>query len=274
MLELPEVLTAQKDLEDTILNKRVIAVLPPTNVNAFADFNIEPSLISNLLLDKKVIGTNGFGMYVEIIFENDLILTLNDGVNIRYLNNMDNIPNKYQLLIRFDDNSILYFTVSLYGRIALHSSDYDDDQYIISKNNTNITDDAFNEQYFLNILENSNPTTSVKAFLTNNNKFPGIGNGVIQDVLFNAKIHPKKKLESLDYNEKKFLYESLTNTVNDMISKNGRDTEKRIFGKYGSYKTILSKNTKNNECIDCGGIIEKSHFLGGTIYYCSRCQSL
>ena len=53
-----------------------------------------------------------------------------------------------------------------------------------------------------------------------------------------------------------------------------------IDAKYGKklswphFKTILSKNTVNNPCPNCGGKIVKEAYLGGAVYFCSSCQKL
>jgi len=39
-------------------------------------------------------------------------------------------------------------------------------------------------------------------------------------------------------------------------------------------ETILSKNTVNNPCPNCGGKIGKEAYLGGAVYFCSSCQKL
>jgi len=100
----------------------------------------------------------------------------------------------------------------------------------------------------------------------------GLGNGVLQDICFNAGLHPKRKVNSLNTAEIEKLYKSIINTIQKMINEGGRDTEKDIYGKIGGYKTILSKNTYKNPCPICSGAISKETYLGGAIYYCQTCQ--
>ena len=59
-----------------------------------------------------------------------------------------------------------------------------------------------------------------------------------------------------------------------MLSGGGRDTEIDLYGKRGRYKTILSKNTAGKPCPSCGTLIKKESYLGGSIYFCAKCQSL
>jgi len=115
---------------------------------------------------------------------------------------------------------------------------------------------------------------SMKALLATEQRIPGLGNGVLQDILFNGGIHPKRKKSTLSDFEKGELFHSLKVTLNSMTENGGRDTEKDLFGINGKYKTILSKNTVNKPCPNCGGNIVKEAYLGGAIYYCPVCQKI
>jgi len=84
---------------------------------------------------------------------------------------------------------------------------------------------------------------TLKAFLATEQRFPGIGNGVLQDILYRASLHPKRKCSSLSDADKRLLWESIRQTLADMTAKGGRDIETDLFGTKGGYKTLLSKNT-------------------------------
>jgi len=68
----------------------------------------------------------------------------------------------------------------------------------------------------------------------------GLGNGVLQDILFNAKINPRTQLIKLTEDEKSNLFKSVKQTLAQMTAQGGRDTEKDIFGRSGGYETIMS----------------------------------
>jgi len=114
----------------------------------------------------------------------------------------------------------------------------------------------------------------MKALLATEQRIPGLGNGVLQDILFNSGIHPKRKKSTLSDFEKAELFHSLKTTLNRMTEKGGRDTEKDLFGQNGRYKTTLSKNTVNQPCPNCGATIVKEAYMGGAVYYCPVCQKL
>lgn len=61
---------------------------------------------------------------------------------------------------------------------------------------------------------------------------------------------------------------SMKGTLANMIELGGRNTEKDIWGHWGGYPVILSKNTYQHPCQNCGQGIVRETYLGGTIYYC------
>lgn len=109
---------------------------------------------------------------------------------------------------------------------------------------------------------------SVKAFLATKQRIPGLGNGVLQDILFNAKLHPKRKMNTLSKEDYSFLYYCVKNTLYDMTSRGGRNTEKDLFSCPGGYKTILSSKTLDKPCPVCNDELVREAYLGGNIYYC------
>lgn len=93
------------------------------------------------------------------------------------------------------------------------------------------------------MLAESRPTLSAKAFLATEQRFPGIGNGTLQDILFAARIHPKRKIASLTEDERERLAACTASVLGEMTRLGGRDTEKDLFGNPGGYQTRMSKRT-------------------------------
>ena len=272
MLELPEVLTISSQLRDAVLGKIVREVLPPVKAHTFCWFNGDPAEYNAALEGRKVVSSEGFGIYAEIIFEEGLRLCFNDGVNVRLLP-LKKVPKNYQLLIVLDDDTALVFTVAMYGGIIVHREDYCNEYYEKSRQAVSPFSPEFEFQ-FHKMLEECKPGISVKALLAADQHFPGIGNGVLQDILFEARIHPKRKLQTLNEEEKKRLLCCTVGVLQEITEKGGRDTEKDLFGNPGGYKTKLSKNTWKEPCPVCGGAITKEAYMGGSVYYCPVCQPL
>lgn len=270
MLELPEVLTLAKQLNENVQNRRILKVYPPTKAHKFCWYNGDPAEYNDAVAGCKIIKAVGFGIFVELSFDNGRALCINDGVNLRLVP-LDKVPQNYQLMIEMDNHFALVFTVAMYGGIFLHSGDYDNKYYLASRNYISPFTDEFHS-YFYQLFEESKPNLSAKAFLATEQRFPGIGNGTLQDILFEAGIYPKLKISALDESEKEKLLESVVKVLKSMTELGGRDTEKDLFGMPGGYKTCMSKNTAGMYCPKCGGTVVKENYLGGSVYFCPVCQ--
>lgn len=272
MLELSEVLTVSAQLETALAGKTVSAVLPPTKPHKFCWFNGDPALYGEKLIGRRVSCAEGFGIFVELGFEDESRLCFNDGVNPRLVP-ADRHPNDYQLLIIFKEGEALAFTVAMYGSLILHSGDWDNEYYVRSRESVSPFLPEFGDR-FRKALSACKPSMSAKAFLATEQRFPGIGNGTAQDILFTAGINPRRKMGSLDQAEGERLLSSVVTVLWDMTDSGGRNTERDIYGRPGGYRVRMSKNALTAGCPVCGGEVRKEIFLGGSVYYCPACQPL
>lgn len=272
MLEIPECRTVAKQLNQTVKNKRILNVHANTSPHRFAFYFGNPDLYDGFLKGKTFGEAGAIGGMIEITVE-DYKLVLGDGVNIRYFEQGDKIPPKHQLHIEFEDFSSVVCTVQMYGGMwAFRDGQNDNPYYLAAKEKPSPLTEQFDEHYFMKLVEDTKQTISVKAFLATEQRIPGLGNGVLQDILFSAGINPKSKLNSLEEKEFVRLFHSIKQTIGDMTAAGGRDTEKDLFNVSGGYKTILSNKTVKNPCPSCGGTIIKQAYMGGNIYYCPKCQ--
>lgn len=113
---------------------------------------------------------------------------------------------------------------------------------------------------------------SVKAFLATEQRIPGLGNGVLQDILFYAGLLPQAKLREIGDAGMEALFRSVKSTLLQMKAQGGRNTEKNLFGEPGGYRCVLSAKTLPYPCPRCGGGITRKAYLGGNVYYCEGCQ--
>lgn len=270
MLEFPEVYCLAAQCGELLTGKKVKAVMPPSKPHKFCWYNGEPQDYDSALKDCSIESATSFGGYMELGFSGGHKLCIQDGVNLRLVNG-DNIPKAYQLLIQLTDGSALVFTVAMYGGIMLHEGDMDNPYYRRSKTAPKPFTSEFEEEFF-SLIASCKPNLSAKAFLATEQRFPGIGNGVLQDILFQAGINPRRKLNTMEDNQRRQLFKALNTVLKEMIDGGGRDTEKDLLGNSGCYATRLSKLTVNYPCLNCGGPIVKEAYLGGSVYYCPTCQ--
>jgi formamidopyrimidine-DNA glycosylase len=112
----------------------------------------------------------------------------------------------------------------------------------------------------------------LKAALATEQRIPGLGNGCLQDILWEARLHPRCKVNALSDAELQQLYISLKLTLREMTQAGGRSTEKDLFGQPGGYQVRLCAQTKGKPCPRCGSPIVKEAYLGGSVYTCPTCQ--
>lgn len=272
MMELPEILTLTRQVAELLAGKTVLEAYPPTNLHKFAFFHGDPAAYPAMLRGRTITGIEGAGMFLDIGFSGGLTLSLGDGVNLRYGGKDARVPDKYQLLVTFTDDSFIVLTVAMYGMIYLYEGVLDNEYHVKSFTRVSPLSDAFDRAYFDSLIAAEKPTLSVKALLASGQRIPGLGNGVLQDILFNAGIHPKRKLGTLAEEEREKLFRSVGETLRAMTDAGGRDTENDMQGNPGGYRTLLSAKTYKDPCPVCGGTIIREPYMGGNVYYCPACQ--
>lgn len=274
MIELPEAIVLSAQLEDTFTGKKIISAIAGKNPHKFAWYSGDPADYSELLTGKTVTGSGTWGSRVFMTLDSGQALIFGEGISLTYLEPSAVRPEKHQLLIEFNSGCGLAVTVRMYGFIMLDNPKSIDNEYIVSSMKClNPFSEGFSKEYFINLIKkNSESNLSAKAFLATEQRIPGIGNGVLQDILFNAGIHPAQKLKNFSEEDQDNLYNSLILTLREMVEKGGRDTEKDLYGVLGGYAQIMSKNTVGHECYICGSIVEKKSYMGGSIYFCPECQ--
>jgi len=275
MIELPEALNLASQINRTISGKRISSVTAGHTPHKLAWYYGERAKYTDLLTGKILGKANAFGGLVEIKVEKANIL-FGDGVAVRFHNENQPRPTKHQLLIEFEDRSALSAAVQMYGGMgSFPDGELENPYYKAAKEKTSPFSTAFDKAYFSGLISNVEvQKLSSKAFLATEQRIPGLGNGVLQDILFNSRVHPKKKVDTLSDKEKATLFDSIKSTLAEMWKQGGRDTELDLFGRPGGYRTILSKNTSGKPCSVCGTLIKKEAYMGGSIYYCGACQRI
>lgn len=274
MLEHPECHVIADQMNQTIRGKTVRNVYAGLSPHKFAFFTGDPALYHGFISGKMIGPTRAIGPMMETEI-GDYRLLMGDGVNVRFFGPQDKLPAKIQLQLEFEDSSFLVCTVQMYGGMWLfRPGENDSVYYAAAVEKPSPLTKEFSEDYFMDLCRDAKQNLSAKAFLATEQRIPGLGNGVLQDILFRARLHPKTKLETLPEERRKELHRIVKDTLFEMTAKGGRDTEKDLFGASGGYQTILSSKTVSQPCPVCGGDIVKQPYLGGSVYFCPQCQPL
>lgn len=276
MIEIPESYALSQQLNQTIKGKTISYVKANQSPHSFAWYYGNPDDYDNLLSGKTVGMSYPVAGMIEVEVE-DCRMVFFDGPFIRFYDNLKKVPKKHQLYVEFDDGTALVCTIQMYGGLwAFHESELskiDNKYYLGAKEKPSPLTDQFDREYFRSLRTDDSGKLSAKAFLATGQRIPGLGNGVLQDILYLSGIHPKRKMSEVSDEEYDRLFDTLKDTLKKMAEQGGRDTEKDLFGNPGGYQTFLSKKTAWTPCVKCGYELRKDNYLGGTIYYCEHCQS-
>lgn len=270
MIELTEALVLSRQINQSCLNKKIIAVTVNQHPHKWAWFNGDPNDYPNQLINRVFKYARSYGGMLEIDCD-DCHLVFTDGVQLSYLQLLD--PElKHQLLIEFNDHSYFVASVRMYGGVWCYTDVFENPYYFIAKKKPSVLSNDFSLDYFNNLIQESSSSLSLKAFLATEQRIPGFGNGLCQDVLWKAHLHPKTKLKELKHMEIDKLFYAIKDLTLEITELGGRDTEKDLYGNKGRYITHMSQTGLSEGCPECGSQIIKENYLGGSIYTCPKCQ--
>ncbi|HEY31862.1 MAG TPA: endonuclease VIII [Dehalococcoidia bacterium] len=275
MIELPEAECLSRQLTGTIGGKKIAGVVAGLSPHKFAWYHGDPKDYDALLRSKIINTAVARGGMVEVRI-GDAVALFSDGTALRFHTRDEQRPKKHQLLIEFEDGTAISASVQMYGGLwCFKEGEFHNPYYDSARGKPSPLSDEFDEAYFDSLISSGEvQKLSAKAFLATEQRMPGLGNGVLQDILHNARIHPRRTIATLTDDERKALFQSVKSTLKEMTAQGGRDTTSDLFGKPGGYVTKLSQNTVDKPCPICGGTIIKQSYMGGSIYFCDGCQKV
>jgi len=273
MIEIPEAVTLARQLTEALKGKRIDRIVAGASPHKFAWYYGDPEGYPDIIVGKTFGSARAVGGMVEVA-ANDVLLLFSEGANLRYLSADSAPPKKHQLLVTFSDGSMLAASVQMYGGVgAFPEGTLDNEYYVVAGQKPSPLSREFNEEYYRGLI--SPPEVeklSAKAFLATEQRIPGLGNGVLQDILFRARVNPRRKVREIDEETRAGIFSAVKRVLKEMADGGGRDTELDLHGNPGGYMTIMSRNTVGKPCPSCGDLIVKKAFMGGSVYYCPECQ--
>ena len=286
MIELPEAINFARQINETLVGKKIQHALKGQNPHTFAfpqantnqpgaeysgeDFN-------TILQGKTVTKSWSDGNVILVQMDKDHLLSLGcGGEKIIYHKTEKTIPKKHQLLLIFEDETFLSVTISGWGEVRLLKTTELEKHPHIGFEKI----DPLSKEFTLGVFEKlideipKDRKRNAKRFFISEPGFRGMGNGVIQDIFFLAKINPKREMSTLSKTELKLLFDTTKKELQKMVELGGRNLEKDLFDNWGGYECRLHNKTTGEPCPVCQTFITKEQFGGGSIYYCPSCQKI
>ncbi len=275
MFELPEFETLSRQINDTLKGKTIQKGMLGNSPHKFLWYNRSHDEFEKLTRGKVIGEAWVQGKWLFITLEAGYVLLLGEcGGKVLYHPAGSKHPKKYHLFIMFNDSSFLTAITQMWGAMELYERGEDQNREYVKGMRTTPSDPAFTYAYFTALLDElvGGKKRSAKSLLTQDQIIPGLGNAIVQDILFRARLHPRHPIDDLNPDQCRALFNAILNTVNEAIEKGGRYDEFDLFGNRGGYIRLMDKNALGRPCPECGGEVEKIQYLGGACYLCPNCQ--
>ena len=276
MIELPEAVTLARQMTAELAGKRIAKAVQSSSPHKFAFLSGTPEEYKEILEGRTLGETTARGRYMLTLIEPGYVLVLGEGgERILVHSSEKTLPKKHQLLLQFDDDTYLTISVQGWGAVWLFEEAEVDQHKYVGKPCVSPLSDDFTYEYFsglFDVLEEGYKNT-IKYFIISEPGICGIGNGYLQDVLFQARISPRRRVAEISMDERRTVYAAIRETLKQATELAGRNTERDLFNQPGGYVPLMCSQTKSWPCPECGTAIEKISYLGGSCYLCPECQT-
>lgn len=229
------------------------------------------------LVSREVVSvvSRGNGILVKLNGGVNLVLNPEYGGEVFYHKSGATAPEKFHLRVDFSEGTVLTVRLTSMGGIYVMKDDELMHSYIFRRDfNLEIlspVDEEFTLERFSRLLADNN--RALKSVLVGKDAVVvGLGNSAFQDILYRAKLHPKRKASELDSDERRALYEAIRLVLRERIRLNGKDQFHDLYGNQGNYVPAMGPNMKQQKCHACGTSIQSMSVGGGQVFLCPKCQ--
>lgn len=271
MIELPEAIVISRQLHDTIMGKTIQQAIWGQTPHTFAFMHLSPRECEEALIDKTIDAIRYTGSHIIISAQPGYVIVLgNGGGRILYHRVRESVPEKHQALLAFTDGTFISVSIQGWGSVKVIPL-----EAYVACADCSPDREAFTLTHFLSLFPGEDRKKQyLKEMLISKPGIPGMGNGCLEDILFDAGIHPRARAYELSVEQREDLYHSIKKVMGQMISEGGRDTEHDVFNNKGGYRKLMCHATYGKECPKCSETITRTAFMGGQVYYCPSCQMI
>ncbi len=271
-MELPEMVVLSRQMNCEISSKRIVGA----EVSNPKCLNMSLGQFCKTIIGRTIISVTCRGKWLFIELDRGYTLLFNPGMGadvIRFEPGQA-FPDKYHIKFMFDDST--GFTVRVWWFCYLHLVSAEG----LKKHNRTAAlgptplDKSFTIGYFKRLLQERKG--SIKSLLLDQKRISGIGNVYAQDILYGARIHPNRSIDSLSDAEIRCLYDSIRTVLKTSIRFGGLAYEKDFHGNKGRYgKEHFKVAYKAGEsCPKCRATILKIKTGATSSYICPECQTI
>jgi formamidopyrimidine-DNA glycosylase len=208
------------------------------------------------------------GKHLLVRLKKDGWLTLHFGMTGDLVYFQDEADDPPYDRVRFDfagGRHLAYANRRMLGRVGLAE---DADAFIVAEGlGPDALDRAFDLEAFTRAVEGRR--RDIKSVLMDQSVIAGVGNIYADEILFQARLHPKTPVTSLDERQRAELFRQNKAVLQTAIEC-GAGAEQFLERLPHDY--LLPHRDKGGKCPRCGSPIATLKAAGRTSYYCPRCQ--
>ncbi len=268
MPELPEIMSRAREMRKELVGKTIagIEVLQPKCLNVPPEEFVQ-SLVGGVIED---VTHHGKWIFAKTT-RGYLLLNLGMGGEI-LLVTRDTLPEKRRLIFDFDDGACLSINFWWFGHAHYTPLDALDTHTMTAKQGPNALDVSVDE--LANMLIGRRGR--IKSFLLDQSKIAGVGNAYIHDILFLARLHPLRQINTMSDAEIEALAKAIQQGLQPSVEAGGAFYEVNLFGKPGGFTAdkLLVGYREGKPCPVCDTPIEKIKTGSTASFICPRCQPL
>jgi formamidopyrimidine-DNA glycosylase len=271
-MELPEITILASQMMRELSGKRVseVEVMNPKCLN----MPLEQFYTSVVGRTIESVRARGKWIFISLDDHNVLLFNSGMGADVTYNERGSRLTEKYHIRIGLEDGTA--FTIRVWWFCYLHllnAASLGEHKLTAGMALTPL-DAGFTLDHFKQLL--TGKRGNVKSFLLNQRNVAGIGNVYIQDILFDARVHPMRTVSSLTDAEIDALHRSMRAVLSESIRMGGLAYEKDFYGKRGGYgKEQFKVAYKPGElCPICKKPVQKIRTGSTSSFICPSCQPL
>jgi formamidopyrimidine-DNA glycosylase len=230
-IELPEAHILGKQMQKQLVGKEIIECNMQEYERAQKIGFINKEIKDfQKLVGGSISGVTTKGTMILIHLDNDMNLLLGPeyGGKYFYHDEGSKLPKKWHMKLSFSDNTYLSGRLSGMGVLKALSTTDLQTSYIYKREHSGILsplDKQFTFKHFSALLSTKN--RQLKSVLVGKEAIiSGLMNSAFQDVLYRARIHPKRRASDLSEDEQIALYDAIKALVHERLTNDGKDQER------------------------------------------------
>jgi formamidopyrimidine-DNA glycosylase len=259
MPELPDVETFRKYLDATALHQHVadVAVREKRVLKDVSARDFERAVKG-----RQFEATDRHGKYLFVHTSGSAVPVLHFGMTGLLAYEKEREPQRYDRVVFGFENrySLAYQCRRLLGRIALAKSP----AHFVQDNNLGPDALQIGREKFVEALRGAQ--AAAKSCLMDQERLAGIGNIYSDEILFQSRMSPKRKADTLSAAEAAQLYRTMRRVLTMAI-------ERRADPARMPASWLLPHRNTEEPCPRCRGTIARIKVGGRSAYWCPRCQA-